>query len=750
MKPRLAPLLSVTLSIASGITAEPEAPDRFEASSSLPSARAPIGLPGQVARYRLQASGQPRASTVIRYELGLGAIEQRFGHDCQWLWLQATKADGKQFRIWLLAAAYPAEEPEATEVPIARYILQEGTAQPLEFQERFTRRAVLPQMIGWHDLLPWPWTEGNELDRRTDFPQQTQYLGLTYTLEKMEKTVPVNPPEDARIVELQPDLLIGTASNMRQKDERRRYDNSDYELVRFTRADYVEMTEAGINCLKVDAEQLPWVENLNAFYWGLNVTDLPYPECLYRSSYLGPVIFLDEPAVGTRDAVIRPRLAKDAEFRRNITPGAVFEAFEKYFHHELREGSATVLPNQLRGRSDVDLGDLAVTQQNLFSWETMVSTAAYELSQAKSVPAAMVFEPPGRVGTLRTLPELDMTYGCQLAIDNPYNLTAIIYGFLRGGARLTNKSWGTSIYGAVDRADAFWFLTHAYDLGATRFFFWDNAKLACVPYGECLALARNLRAHAENHPGRELRQLRRAGEVAILLPPGYNLGHVHLGKGSLWGVPELNLERVNQRGVKYRTVMSNFFIEIERCLRLGVAFDLLWDLPQKPSKELRLLASPYREGYREVVRIREDGKVEVTSHGTVTTLKQARIPTRPAGRPPALSVELSQTHGRSPLVITARASVTEQTSPVYYTYGADPKGVYHNAWVGWELFGPGEEDYRVLMPQDLNPKIVTEGNNAIVSVSFLLDRPGNYRLRAATVDFAGRSTVVWRAITMAK
>src|SRR3979490_893554 len=132
-----------------------------------------------------------------------------------------------------------------------------------------------------------------------------------------------------------------------------------------------------------------------------------------------------------------------------------------------------------------------------------------------------------------------MTYGCQLPVDDPRNLADIIYGFLRGAARLTDKDWGMSIYGAVDRADAPWFLTHAYDLGATRFFFWDNAGMACVPYPECVALARNLKARAESNPDRDLYQLNHAAEVAILLPPGYNLGHVHLGKGNLWGLGEL-------------------------------------------------------------------------------------------------------------------------------------------------------------------------------------------------------------------
>ena len=60
-----------------------------------------------------------------------------------------------------------------------------------------------------------------------------------------------------------------------------------------------------------------------------------------------------------------------------------------------------------------------------------------------------------------------MTYGCQIPVDDPKNFADIIYGFLRGAARLTGKQWGTSFYGAVDRADAPWFLALAYDLWKT-------------------------------------------------------------------------------------------------------------------------------------------------------------------------------------------------------------------------------------------------------------------------------------------
>jgi len=352
-------------------------------------------------------------------------------------------------------------------------------------------------------------------------------------------------------------------------------------------------------------------------------------------------------------------------------------------------------------------------------------------------PSSMVFEPPGRLGTLRTLPEMNMSYGCQIPIDDPKNLISIIYGFLRGAARLTEKGWGTSIYGQVDRADAFWFLTHAYDLGAQHFFFWDTHRLACVPYSECLALARNLRVHAESYPYRNLKKLKHAAEVAILLPAGYNLGHVYMGRGNLWGLGELNLERVNRKGITYRTVMRNFFTEIERCIRMGVAYDLLWDI------------EGYRfTGYREIIRVREDGKVKVLVDGKSLLHDGPRIPDRPAGDPPQLSIELSTETGKAPLTVVAHASLVEGSSPIYYTLGADSEGIHKNVKVLWELYGPGEEDYRFLLSENREPRIIDEGNRTNVEMQFVIQQAGKYDLRAATVDLAGRTTVVWKNIAV--
>jgi hypothetical protein len=411
---------------------------------------------------------------------------------------------------------------------------------------------------------------------------------------------------------------------------------------------------------------------------------------------------------------------------------------QKYFHEAKYHGTPTALLRGLAARPDVDVGSMQFLQENLYTWETMVSTALYQLGEsAQGPPSAMVFEPPGRFGTRRTLPEMNMAYGCRIPVDDPKNLIDIIYGFLRGAARLTDKEWGTSIYGQLDRADASWFLTHAYDLGAQNFFFWDSSGLACVPYGECLALTRTLRAHVETHPYRDAHTLKQAAEVAILLPAGYNLGHVHMGKGNLWGLGELNLERVNRQGVTYRTVMGNFFTEIERCIRMGVAYDLFWDIEGHPPA-----------GYREIVRVREDGKVEVIANGKNTLHDGPRTPARPQGDPPQLAVELSTETGKAPLGVTARASLVEGAAPVYYTLGANPKGIYGNVKVLWELYGPGEEDYRFLLGENREPRIRDEGGRTRVEIEFKIGRPGQYRLRAATVDLAGRTTVVWRNITV--
>jgi len=125
-----------------------------------------------------------------------------------------------------------------------------------------------------------------------------------------------------------------------------------------------------------------------------------------------------------------------------------------------------------------------------------------------------------------------------------------------------------------------------------------------------------------------------------------------------------------------------------------------------------------------------------------------RIPSRPEGNPPQLAIELSIETGKAPLEVAARAFLTEGSSPVYYTLGANRKGIYENVKVFWELYGPREEDYRTLLDWNRQPRILDEGTRSTVDIKFRISRPGKYRLRAATVDLAGRTAVVWENITL--
>ena len=695
----------------------------------------PIGKPGLKLSYSSRAKELP-GSVIRKIELTLGAVEEIVGVPYQWLQLTAEKENRQTFSIWILASAYPSESLEIAQENISRYILSKRDSNPIEFLNHNSGTSVLPNTGAWKHLLPRPEKGKNPIDPKEKI---VKYLGHEYKLDSRKQSNIPTAPNGTVVIRLTPDLLIGVPHNTKIKDETRKWDDSDYEYIQLTKDNYSEMIEAGINCFRVDSEQAKWIETEDVYYWGIGGSNVAYPECLYKSNYIGPALFFDEPMVGTRDHVIRPKLREDPDLAKTLTPQKVFEEFKKVFHEKKYEEGPTRLLKELDKREDVDIGNINFLQQNMYTWETMVSSAIYQLSEGDgSPPNAMVFEPPGRIGTRRILPELNMVFDCQIPADEPKNFIGIIYGFLRGAARVTGKDWGMSVYGQMLRSDAFWYMTHAYDKGASHFFFWDTHKLAAVPYNEYLALSRNLRSHAESFPNRNMEKLKFASEVAILLPEFYNLGHVSMGIGNISALPSLNMERKNSYGVQYRDVMSNFFVEIERCIRLGVEYDLFWNL-----ENLKL------DNYREIVNIREDGKVEVTKNGQSKLLNSARKPERPEGILPQLDVKVISESKKTPFAITAHAKVTEGSAPIYYTLGADTNGIYNNQYVLWELFGPDEEDHSKLWTERWDVSVSEDNNSAVVEIKFKINKPGSYRLRVSTTDVAGRSTVVWTNINVA-
>ena len=704
----------------------------FSLQYSLAKEKYPIGKPGLKLTYTATDKNLP-ASNVQRVELTAGNTEVINGITYQWLMLNAEKVNGNGFSAWLLSSSYPTSSFKDDEKHTLRYIISGNDLGPVEFTNENEGGAVLPNSGGWPYLFPKSANGESPFSGKT---KKVKYLGLEYNLADSKKTdVPV-PPRNAKMISLTPDLLIGVPHNKKMKNETRRYDESDYDYVLLTKENYREMMDNGINVFNVNAEQAKWIETENVYYWGIGGKDVPYPECLYTSNYIGPAIFFDEPMVHTRDHVIKPMFKKDPSFRKTITPEIFFEKFKDEFHKVKYDGYPTRLLKGLSGRDDVNTGDMDFLQQNIYSWETMTASALYQLSEGKrTTPSAIVFEPPGRFGSVRVLPELNMSFDCQIPADDPKNMIEMITAFLRGAARATDKTWGISIYGQVIPTEAFWYMTHAYDLGATRFFYWDNYQLAAVPYHEYLALSKNLRNHARNFPREDLEKLKETAKTAILLPPGYNLGHVKMGIGNISGLPELNMERKNSKGVKYREVMGNFYTEVERCIRLGIQYDAMWDLEGFQP-----------QGYDEIVEIREDGKVKVTRNGKSTLLNSARTPRRPDGMPPTLTADVIAPEGNKPGEFTVTANVKAGSSPVYYTQGADKEGIYRNTYVLWELYGPEEEDYTDFWNQRWNTDVKESKDSAKVTIHFNIEKPGNYRLKISTADLAGRSTVVWKKI----
>jgi len=652
------------------------------------------------------------------------------GQSGKWCSFQGVKVNGQKFQIWVLGKEFFPKTLKDADSTLLRYIFQEGDDTPSEYVHALTGKPIFPTIGGWEYIFPRP-ESGGTIDAQ-ELPKMVLWLGHTFVLDKVNNSAGFSEPGEVRTFRLRPDALIGVPSNSRTKDDTRRYDGSDYEMVRLTQENYEEMIQKGLTCLRVDAEQLEWIKDKPVYYWGVGVHEMPFPEMLYRSTYIGPTLFFDEPGVCTRDYDIRPRLEKEPEFRRELTVQIILDEFKKHYQKSIFDGPPTVFMKGLQARKDIDLGTMKLHQTNLYVWETLVAGSAWELLYESALgPRAFVFEPPGRIGSRRTIPEFNMVYGCQLSPTNPAHFLDMLCGFMRGAARASGKEWGISVYGAVDRADAPWWLTHAYDLGATHFFFWDNYQSACVPYSEYLALTQRLQAHIKEHPKRNLARLKHLGEAVILLPPGYDLGHTHTGRGNLWGLGELNLERKNPFGVKYRTVMSNFFIEMERCFRLGIPFDILWDIEGLDLK-----------GYNEIVRVREDGMVEVTADGKTELLTGPRIPEREKGKGPTLNVSLAPSSERSNRGWTARVEVGEGDAPIYYTPGTNRQGEYANVMVLWELYGPNDEDCR-----QLSGMVLEEPNSdgiATVESRFTVPQPGQYRLRIATCDMTGRTAVVWK------
>ena len=682
------------------------------------------GKPGDVGIYRYPAGDSVPSSLVVRLELRWGPKHSA----AQWSRLDAYKADGRRFRVWLLIRGSPAGADGQGESSIQRYLLQEGNEKPVEYQNQWNGDAVLPSHGFWPHQRP---QSPSPAQSGFVFPPKVSFLGHVFDLESIgvEESFPIPP---AKLLRLPSDLEIGAKRDRRDRREARRFDGEPVELPRYEPADYSERIDHGQTTFNAPADQVEFVRRESVFYCGDDPASMRYPECLFRSNYLGPSPdYLDEPAVRTSFA-LQVALKEGRLPSSEWTIPWVLKRFQAEFERAKRASGTLQLQKSLASRPDVSLGKMEGALWNAWSWETLISSGAYQLCAAgKGSPAAIVYE--GRGAANRDLPLFNSSTGAQFSTMDAQAWLDMVYGMLRGAARLSGKRWGISIYGQFERAEVYRALSYGYDCGASFFLFWTGGEEHHVPYEEQLALSRFLREYARQRPDRNLDRLRQMAEVLILFPAGYTL----LSKEPMWWLPPLHYEKKNKHGLKYREVLARVAAEMERCYREGVCYDLAWDWEGFSGIESNDLNRPEWKGYREVIRVYEDGRVIVQRGSREEAFYEPRWPRRPKGRSPGLKISLSREEGKAPMTLVAHAEITEHQSPVHFTPDHDEKGVWRNTKVIWQLYGPGPDDFAQLSNKH-------DAKTGLLPLE--LDKAGMYRLRASVVDRAGRSTVQWKRI----
>jgi hypothetical protein len=161
-----------------------------------------------VTHYKLEKDIELRSSVVKTFSIGMGPAGPGFARNVQWIKLTATKGNRDQFSIWMLSNGYPAQDLQTARTRTLRYIVQEGEGQPRQYRNPVTAEAVLPSSGAWQHLFP------RAVDERS--PERVRYLGHTYVRDSVSEAA-VEGPVRTHVVALRPDLLVGPASNTRQK-----------------------------------------------------------------------------------------------------------------------------------------------------------------------------------------------------------------------------------------------------------------------------------------------------------------------------------------------------------------------------------------------------------------------------------------------------------------------------------------------------------------------------------------------------
>ena len=357
-------------------------------------------------------------------------------------------------------------------------------ATSLDFLSGETNGALTPKLGLLEHLLS---RADSHSDQEMPFFTSGTYLGQGIRRTETGAAPYAFPTEGVRRLVLDEDVLIGTSRPFRDTGVGRLHPagdpweegDDDYEYIQLTDQDYQRMIDAGMNIFRVPGDHLGYVLEEPVFFL-IRETFENSSELLYRSNFLGSVMYMDEPAWlilsnHLVEQIETPQAA--ANLLCELTRGR-FEGQGNYGQRDLHR----LLPQSGYVLSGVDL-----LQPDYPCWETVASSAWYELEAGiKGWCFESRLQPAWFSGLVKDA--LDVAFP-----SDPESCIRYHLGLFSGAATRFNGKWGVAIYGQTDTRTAELLFPMAYRRGASYFWFWTSDRAHHVPFEEQLDHARAFR-----------------------------------------------------------------------------------------------------------------------------------------------------------------------------------------------------------------------------------------------------------------
>ncbi len=528
--------------------------------------------------YRLIGSSEHHEPPAETIEILTGPAEKRQGRDLFWWELKINKTKSISFRCQILSDQVPMFQSSRMPTIYAVYRLEEPGHSAVEYVDAESGFALLPRFQFTKNFIPNP---ASTCKIVKGFLNAGNILGHAITLQTVD-TAGMWKPIEAKPLLMNRNLLIATSRTVRDDGKGRKGPGEEYKFVPLQDQDYRELIDAGFNLFMATDALMNKLYDQPVFFATRPVKAL-YPELFYRSSYQGPSMYIDEPAVRCGKTLW------SAEVRQiDAVPGFLTTYVATLVNR------AKARPRELLAQEDVALGTIDLTDYDIASWDTNMETAFY---QFPTDVGGLVFENRDCLDAFNH--SLSLYFGSKLSVTRE-EMLYLQNAIMRGAARNFNKHWGTSIYGQMEEETRIPCAIKAYAMGARYIWYWTSDGDHHVPFSDQLAITSAVTRHAKEHPRKPVAELLRKADTVITIPNGYDLemSNYLCPQGALWAISYLSFVNPNVEGIPYKEILASAMWEGIQCLRRGEDFDFAIDNADfKPA------------GYRRVIRVLENGEV---------------------------------------------------------------------------------------------------------------------------------------------